>query len=172
VTDSRLIIMRHAKSEWSTKASSDFDRPLSKRGRRDGLRMAKWVLEKRLVPDTLVSSPALRARQTAEIVANEIGMPVDDIIWTEQLYEASLIDLLEVVKDCCDKAGSLLLVGHNPGLDDLLCFLASEAPAYTSKRKLMTTSAIAVLNYGAKVMTTENKAAFLEYLARPRELEK
>ena len=172
MTDSRLIIMRHAKSDWDTKVCRDFDRPLSKRGRRDGLRMAKWLLEKRLVPDILVSSPALRARQTAEIVANEIRIPADDIIWADQLYESSLTDLLEVVEDYCDKAGSLLLVGHNPGLDDLLCFLASEAPTYTLKGKLMTTSAIAVLNYAARVMTTENKAAFLEYLARPRELEK
>ena len=170
MTDSRLIIMRHAKSDWNTGASGDFDRPLASRGRRDGVRMGKWLLEQQLVPDCFISSPARRARQTSGLVAEEMKIPVADIIWAEQIYAASLQELLGVVEAYSSDVSCLLLVGHNPGLDELLCYLAIEQPTPTLKGKLMTTTAIAVLNFGRKAISVKPNSATLDILLRPKEL--
>jgi phosphohistidine phosphatase len=171
VTDSRLIIMRHAKSDWHADNSSDFDRPLATRGKRDAVRMGKWLLAQELIPDCFICSSARRARQTAALLAKEIKIPKSDIISTEQIYAASLQNLLGVLEAYSNDVSSLMIVGHNPGLDELLRFLAIDRPTLTTKGKLMTTSAIAVLNFGDKAITTTPQSASLEYLTRPKELE-
>jgi phosphohistidine phosphatase len=170
VTDSRLIIMRHAKSDWSTGASGDFDRPLASRGERDGVRMGKWLMEQQLIPNCFVSSPARRARETSDLVAEELEIPVADIIWAEQIYAASLEELLGVVEAYSSDVSCLLLVGHNPGLDELLCYLALEQPTPTLKGKLMTTASAAVLNFGRKAISVRPNSATLDILVRPKEL--
>jgi phosphohistidine phosphatase len=171
VTDSRLIIMRHAKSDWTSGTTADFDRPLSKRGKREGQGMGRYLAEQQLVPERIISSPALRARQTTELVADEIGITTDEIIWLEKIYAALLKDLLSVIEAYAENLCSLMLVGHNPGLDELLCFLARERAVPTSKGKLMTTSSIAILNYGAARISTKPRSASLELLIRPKELD-
>jgi phosphohistidine phosphatase len=163
--------MRHAKSDWHADYSSDFDRPLAKRGKRDAVRMGKWLLGKQLIPDAFICSSARRARETAALLAGEIKLPGDDIIYTDKIYAASLKDLLAVLEAYSKDVSSLMFVGHNPGLDELLLFLAMERPALTKKGKLMTTSAIAVLNFAAKAISTKPQSASLEYLTRPKELE-
>jgi phosphohistidine phosphatase len=164
--------MRHAKSDWLTAASADFDRQLSSRGKRDGARMGEWLQSQQLIPDCFISSPAKRAKQTSKLVAKEIGVTIDAIIWRKTVYEASLQDLLKVVETYSPTATSMLLVGHNPGLDDLLCYLASEPPILTSTGKLMTTAAIAVLNFGDKAISSNPQSAALDVLIRPKELVK
>lgn len=171
MADSRLIIMRHAKSDWNADNSSDIDRPLAARGKRDGVRMGKWLLGKKLTPECFISSPARRARQTATLIAQEIKIPEDEIIWAEQIYAASLQNLLGVLEAYSSDISSLMIVGHNPGLDELVLFLARERPNLTLKGKLMTTSAIAVLNFSSKAITAIPQSASLEYLVRPKELE-
>ena len=82
--------MRHAKSDWSTSASNDFDRPLSRRGDRDAPRMAAWLAQQSLLPDIIISSPALRTKQTVLAVVEKLGIPEQEIIWEASIYEASL----------------------------------------------------------------------------------
>lgn len=170
MTESRLIIMRHAKSDWNTNAASDFERPLAARGKRDGQRMGKWLMQQQLIPDRVISSAARRARQTAALVAEEMNIAEDDIICADQIYSASLQELLELVETCCKNVSCLLLVGHNPELDELLCHLAMEKPTPTLKGRLMTTAAIAVLNFGSRSISTLPNSASLEILLRPKEL--
>lgn len=166
----RLLIMRHAKSDWNTGTERDFDRPLSHRGRRDALKMASWLSGEGLTPGLLVSSPALRTLQTSEIIVRELGLNRDIVIRETQIYEAGLNDLLNVVDRYAGRDDNILLIGHNPGVDSLVSFLAEEEPARTATGKLMTTAALAILHYGPEGITTSEGSARLHRLVRPREL--
>ena len=172
MTNSRLIIMRHAKSDWHSSASSDFDRPLSSRGERDGVRMGKWLFKKKFHLEFIISSPAIRARETSNLVAEEIKFPLDEINYSGPLYLASLPELLAAVESYSSNVNCMLIVGHNPGMDDLLCHLATEPPAFTDTGKLMTTANIAVLNFGKKAISVESQSASIEMFVRPKKLDK
>ena len=162
--------MRHAKSDWSTDAGSDFDRPLAPRGRKDAPRMGRWLQEQALYPDKFISSPARRTRETALSVAAALAYPQQQIIWEQQAYDASLHDLLAIIVNRAPAAGRLLLIAHNPGLDTLLEYLARDAPGRTESGKLMTTAAVAVLDFGSAAICAEPASARLQCLVRPREL--
>lgn len=162
--------MRHAKSDWSTACAGDFDRPLAKRGRKDAPRMGMWLNKHGLRPDIFISSPAQRTRETAVCIAGKINFPPRDIIWDERVYDASLHDLLGVINQYCVDTGTLLLVAHNPGLDSLLEYLSRDKPAVTVTGKLMSTAAVAVLDYGSEPINTKKSGAQLEALVRPKEL--
>jgi phosphohistidine phosphatase len=167
----KIILMRHAKSDWLTGAQSDFDRPLARRGRKDAPRMGRWLHKQALYPDRFISSPARRTRETALCVADALEFPRGDIVWEQPLYEASLEDLLAVINNHCTGAKRLLVIAHNPGLDTLLEFLARDQAQLSSTGKLMTTAAVAVLDFGAVPISTNPASAHLEHLVRPRELD-
>lgn len=166
----RLIIMRHAKSDRSDEGLADFDRPLAKRGVEAIPKMAAWLRKNKLVPGRIISSPALRARQTAEWLATEIGFDVNKIIWDERIYDASLSDLLQVIETGCGDASHVLIVGHNPGFDTLLEHLSSTPPPRNGKGKLLTTAALAVLDYGARPIRPAAGCGKLLHLVRPSDL--
>jgi phosphohistidine phosphatase len=167
MSNQKLIIMRHGKSDWAKAAQSDFDRPLSGRGRKDAPHMGAWLEKKGLVPDLIISSPALRARETAELVADALGYERQHIVWSKEIYDASLADLLAVLADIDHKVSCLLLIGHNPGLDSLLEYLSQDKPEYWDG-KLLTTAALAVLSYGDGPIRYERGSGRLEMLIRPR----
>ena len=128
MNDSReLLILRHAKSAWDTPAATDFDRPLNGRGKRDAPRMGTWLHDQGLAPDHVVASPARRARQTARRVCKAIGFDPDGIDWQPRIYLAGVPTLLDVLADCPEGARRVLLVGHNPGLEELLEYLGGAA---------------------------------------------
>ena len=112
----RLLVMRHAKSDWDSGPGSDFDRPLAKRGERDAPRMGRWLREQALIPDRVVSSPAVRARQTCLLVCEALAIKKGQIHWEPEIYAAEVTTLLNVLARCPEKTQRLLLVGHNPGL--------------------------------------------------------
>jgi len=130
--------MRHAKSDWDSSARSDFDRPLGPRGERDARRMGNWLLEQAFVPERIVSSPARRAAQTAEIVAEILNNT--GITWHEELYLANLPELIEVLAH--PPAVKWMLVGHNPGLEELVEFCAPDFARRSTFAKLMPTAGI------------------------------
>jgi phosphohistidine phosphatase len=169
MAERRLILMRHAKSDWAAAGHGDFVRPLNARGARDAPRMGRWLKAKGYVPDRIVSSPATRAYQTALHVAEELVCDPAVIVWEPQIYEADLSDLLAVLRRHDPGRGTLLLVGHNPGLEDLLCYLCRQPPPRTGDDKLLTTAAVAVLRCAGRGW--EKGAASLLAHARPRELE-
>ncbi|HUQ88812.1 MAG TPA: histidine phosphatase family protein [Vicinamibacterales bacterium] len=115
----RLLILRHAKSSWADSSQADWQRPLNARGVRDAPRVGEWLRERAIVPDVIITSDAIRARTTAEAVATAAGY-TRDIITEPSIYNARPEDLLEVVTRVGDDARIALLVGHNPGLEDLI----------------------------------------------------
>ncbi|HUW11776.1 MAG TPA: histidine phosphatase family protein, partial [Anaerolineae bacterium] len=118
-----LTLLRHGKSDWDESHRSDFDRPLKARGRRDALQMGEYLASLGLVPDLIVSSPAERARLTAELFADGVGYD-EAIDWEEGIYAASPGKLLAILRHQPDDADHLLFVGHNPGFEDLTGYLA------------------------------------------------
>ncbi len=115
-----LYIIRHAKSSWSSSAKSDFERPLNKRGERDAPIMGDMLKQKNILPDLIIASPANRAKTTAMIIANSILYKEDDIFFIKDLYLASNEEILDILKSVDPAINSLFLVGHNPGLTDLI----------------------------------------------------
>ena len=120
-----LLVLRHAKSSWSDPALDDHERPLNKRGRRDGPRMGQLVREYGLIPDVVISSDAVRARLTAEAVV-EAARYAGQILLDPHLYMASAGDILSRLRVVREKAETVMIVGHNPGLEELVAQLTGE----------------------------------------------
>jgi phosphohistidine phosphatase len=125
----RLILLRHAKSDWPDVA--DHDRPLAKRGKRDAPAVGRWLGESGYRPDAVVCSTAQRARQTWELVATGLaeagpegsGLPV--IRYEPRVYEATVLGLLMLVREFPDAWRTALVIGHNPGIEGLAHGLVS-----------------------------------------------
>lgn len=165
-----LIVMRHGKSDWDVDTSRDFERPLARRGREDVPCMAAWLHEQRLLPDVLISSPARRAAVTAALVAEACELNSADIIYDDAVYEASRADLLAVIGRHASNANTVMLIGHNPGLDDLVSSLVPGKLPLTNKGKFMTTAAVAVLE--CDDWQPQHGSCRLLHLLRPKELKK
>jgi phosphohistidine phosphatase len=120
-----LLVLRHAKSSWNDPALDDHERPLNKRGRRDAPRMGELVREYGLIPDVVISSDAVRARLTAEAVA-EAARYAGEILLAPQLYMAGPADILSLLPTVRKNAGTVMIVGHNPGLEKLVEQLTGE----------------------------------------------
>lgn len=163
-----LLVLRHGKSSWSSGAPTDFERPLAKRGRRDAPRMGAWLLERDLVPDLVVSSPAARARETAEVAMEAMDLGDDALRFDERIYGAVAGELIEVLQEVPADAKRVMLVGHNPGFEDLVLRLASERPETPPNGKLMPTCALARLGFDLPWAELEPYAATLLSLVRPK----
>ncbi len=120
-----LFLVRHAKSSWKDPTLGDQDRPLNKRGKHDAPRMGKRLAEREIRPGLLLTSPAVRARKTAAIIASEIGFPAEQIVVDGQIYHGGTTGLLEVIHGLDDGADSAMIFGHNPALTDLVNHLAN-----------------------------------------------
>lgn len=132
----QLLLMRHAKSDWSDDKLSDHDRPLNSRGRQDAPRMGALLRREEWIPDLIISSSARRTRETASLVAAECdyaGAPEA----TRDLYLAEPDDYLAVMQAAPEEAQCLMLVGHNPGLEELVAQLSGHS-------ERMPTAAVAV----------------------------
>lgn len=133
-----LVILRHAKSDWSG-GEPDRERPLAPRGRRQAPEAGAWLAAHLDVPELAVVSPAVRARATWELVAAELPEDVP-IRVEEKVYAGSGRELREVLGSLPLEVGSVVLVGHNPGVEDLVQELTGDGVP-------MKTSAIAVLTW-------------------------
>jgi phosphohistidine phosphatase len=172
MTTRTLLILRHAKSDRDGAPADDFARPLARRGRRDAPRMGRWLESRGLLPDLVLSSPARRARETTEAVTAVLRVPATHIHYDDRLYLAASDTLLAVLAGCPSRAGTLLLVGHNPGLEELLEHLSAEPPPRNAAGKLLTTGALAQLTVRPAWSKLAPRGATLVELVRPRELEK
>jgi phosphohistidine phosphatase len=158
--DSRqLVIVRHAKSAWPDDVP-DAHRPLNKRGRRDAPAAGRWLRDRVGHVDAVVCSPATRTRQTWELIAAELdGAP--DPVFDGRVYAATAETLLAVVRAISDDVGSALLMGHNPGVADLVTSL-------TGEELEMKTSAVSVLGLTGSWMDAGPGRATLIAYATPR----
>ena len=120
-----LLVLRHAKSSWEDDGLSDHQRPLSQRGKHDAPLMGTLLKKQELVPDLIISSSAKRAAKTAEAVAQSCGYE-NEVILTETLYASSPEDYVEVLNDLEFDYNRVMVVGHNPGLEELIEELTGE----------------------------------------------
>ena len=134
----KLLILRHAKSSWKEPSLSDFQRPLNKRGTEAAPRMGEWIAQNNLVPDTIVCSTAVRAQETMALVIE--GGPLDSAcISTEELYLAPPQVYLENLAQLPEAQTSAMVIGHNPGIEELVYQLCGEY-------RVMPTCALAVID--------------------------
>lgn len=116
----QLTLIRHAKSSWSDPSLGDFDRPLNARGLEDAPRMGAYLKANGCPPvDQIVSSPALRARTTAKLIAEKLGMTNESIMLEPCIYEATLHRLFKLIGALDDAHPHVMLFGHNPGFAQL-----------------------------------------------------
>ncbi len=120
-----LLLMRHAKSSWKDTHIKDFDRPLNKRGERDAPLMGQLLLEQELVPQIILSSPALRARSTVEAITRAMNYQ-GEVQYFDSFYLAEPTVYVDVVRLLPDSYERVLLVGHNPGLEAMLQVLCGQ----------------------------------------------
>jgi phosphohistidine phosphatase len=143
----QIFLIRHAKSSWNDSSVRDIDRPLNDRGREDAPDMARRLKKRDIKIDRLVSSPAKRAKQTAKLFAEELGIDKDDVLIVPDLYEANENDFLRTILGLKDKWNSVAIFSHNPGI------LAFAGALTTTELTDMPTCAI----FGARVDTEEWK---------------
>lgn len=153
-----LILFRHAKSDQSS-SEADIDRPLNPRGRRQAPEAGRWLAENSDKIDLAVVSPAHRARTTWGLASAELNRPPETRI-DDRVYGASVSDLLGVVRDLPEDTHVVVLVGHNPGFEDLASFLTNESVS-------MPTSAIAVLESDSGWASAGESWASLRVSGRP-----
>jgi phosphohistidine phosphatase len=157
-----LFVLRHAKSSWNNPNWSDFERPLNSRGL-DAARFIGGLIYKRnLEPQIIISSPAKRAKQTAVLVKEvaEISKP---ITFDERIYEASPLTLFNLIREFDEKYESVLIVGHNPGFENLVRMLTGETLS-------MPTAALAKINLNIESWRELDAVSNeLEFLIRPKD---
>ena len=120
-----LYLLRHAKSSWDNPKLDDFERPLNKRGHHDAPLMGNLMEKLNVLPDLIISSPAIRASMTTRFVADAINYPLDKIQYDENIYEAGKSQLLDVIYGVDDVVEKLMLVGHNPAFTYFSHYLAN-----------------------------------------------
>ena len=120
-----LLLLRHARPSPNSPTGRDFERPLVEEGRIAASRVGQLLRQKEIKPEAVLSSHAVRARETAELVCEAAGLSTH-IRFDARIYEASLEGLLQVVSEAEDGVETLLLVGHNPGLSELIARLTGE----------------------------------------------
>ena len=156
-----LFLMRHAKSSWEDKSLSDFERPLNERGRRTVPFMGELMRQRGLSPASIMSSPAVRAAETAMAVKNA-AMFDAEIVFDPGIYEASPNDLRKVVLEMDEGVETAMIVGHNPGLEGFIYYL-------TGGMEPMPTAALAVIELDTKWSEIEEGAGRLATVIRPKD---
>lgn len=164
----QLAILRHAKSDWKT-ATTDFDRPLNKRGKQDAPLIGEWLKEQQWMPELILASPAQRVRETLAAITDKLDANLA-ISWQESLYLASRMELLHSLRQVPAEVKRLLVAGHNPGLEELVLYLCNCRPLPTAKGKVFTTANLALLEFDRPWSDIRDHSGRLLSLVRPRDL--
>ncbi|HET6648518.1 MAG TPA: histidine phosphatase family protein [Pyrinomonadaceae bacterium] len=160
-----IYLLRHAKSSWKDESLSDIERPLNGRGKKAADTMGAFLKREKILVDLVLSSSAVRARQTTERVLVSANI-VTDVRFDERIYEAGVQRLVEIVRQIENGKKNVVLVGHNPGFEELLEWL-------TGTIERMQTGALAKI--GLKTSTWDSvreKSGTLEWIVRPKQLPK
>ncbi len=167
----RILILRHAKSDWAAGIGSDFERPLNGRGRRAAAATGAWLADECPVPSLVLCSAARRAEETWAIVARQ-WPEAPEAVLDESLYLAETSDLLQLLRSLDDAVETVCLVGHHPGFDGLAILLAADraAPQVADMRAKFPTAALADLAFGGPWSSLGPGKATLLRFVRPKDL--
>lgn len=163
-----LYLMRHAKSDWSEQGLPDFDRPINSRGKKNVTQVGQWLADNKLTPERVISSSALRARETTELLIQQLdNVSLEDVHFDKDLYLAPLDILLESIQLYKQNYKSLMLVAHNPGIEQLVNYLVDNADGLIT----ITTANLVLFEFADCHFNLETDKATLIELIRPKELE-
>ena len=169
-----LGLFRHAKSDWHDPRARDFDRPLNERGRKGAVLIGQHIARSGPAWDRVIASPAIRVAETIELAEHGAGASFT-INWDRRIYLASSATLLDLLHEVDDAAGSILMVGHNPGLEDLIFDLVPDdgsSPLRDEVEEKFPTATYAVLECAVERWTDlAAGCARLVHLTRPRDLD-
>jgi len=169
-----LGLFRHAKSDWQDPRARDFDRPLNERGRRGAAIMGKHVRDHGVRWERMLSSPAIRCAETIEIACQAAGQPVA-VQWDRRIYLASSVTLADLLREQSGDPASILMVGHNPGLEDLIFDLVPDdgsSPLRDVVEEKFPTASFAVLELDIESWADlKDRCGRLVHLTRPRDLD-
>ncbi len=167
-----LTLLRHAKSTWNDPVERDFDRPLNGRGRRAAARIGQWLADDGVIFDHVRASPAVRVRQTIEGVEDGLRRRLAPM-FDARIYLASAMTLLDIVQGFEPTATTALLIGHNPGLEDLLLLITPDADPLRSEVEIKyPTATLAVLDLNVETWRDAAPgSAHLRAFIRPRDLD-
>ena len=158
--------MRHAKSDWSGPNTVDHDRPINKRGQKNAKQIGQWMKRHNYIPQKIMCSTAIRAKQTIELVTEQIEGSSENIDYDKSLYLAAPDTLIELIQLYKNDVSSLMLVAHNPGLEELINFLSKHENEYKS----MTTANLAIFEFSDNQFNPEiDKGKLIEFI-KPKEL--
>lgn len=158
-----LMLLRHAKSDWGDASLRDFDRPLAARGKRDAPRVGKALRKRGSLPGVIISSPAARAKATIDAVIKAAKLD-GELQFDESIYGASSAELLKLIRRLRDASSCALLIGHNPGFEDLLERL-------TGSHDRMPTAALACIEFQIdRWEDVENGEGRLAWMVIPKQL--
>lgn len=169
-----LALFRHAKSDWSDARARDFDRPLNARGQRGAQAMGAYIRDTGRTFDRMIASPAVRAAETVE-EASKAWKCTFKVEWDRRIYLASSATLIDLLKELSGDPASVLMVGHNPGLEDLIFDLVpddggSPLRAVVEEKFPTATFAVLELDVDQWADVTEGCARLVE-IKRPRDLD-
>lgn len=169
----QLILMRHAKSSWDHPGMVDFDRPLNKRGEHDGRTVARYLRQHDVKPAQILCSAAQRTRQTLDLIISAVQP--SQISFLRQLYETSANAMLDILRQQPDDSRVLMLIGHNPGLEELTCALTDGHGDPTAVNRLLEkfpTGTLAFISLAVESWSqVDLGCGFLTRMVRPRDLE-
>lgn len=169
-----LGLFRHAKSDWHDAKARDFDRGLNRRGRKGAELMGRHIVEHGERWQQILASPAVRVTETIDLAARAVGREIP-VEWDRRIYLASSATLADVIRETPDSVKSVLMVGHNPGLEDLIFDLVPDdgsSPLRAVVEDKFPTAAYAVLECAIDRWTDlDDGCAKLVHLVRPRDLD-
>ena len=166
---SELYVLRHCKSDWGRGIASDSDRPLSERGVENACRLGAWMRQNSYLPRQILSSNAERAKQTIQLVCEHSGIDEQHIRYIPELYLASRATLIAIINKHRSGDSPLIIVGHNPGMDELVKYLAKNDVPYTEQGKLMTTGCLARFSLPAAEQNLQHACELLS-ITRPSDI--
>lgn len=160
-----LLVLRHAKSSWKESGLADFERPLNARGKRASDLIGRFLRKKKPFPDLVLCSTATRARETVRLVL-EAARLVVEVRYDQRLYLASADRLIEIVCEIEEDRGNVLLVGHNPGMEELI-------PRLTGETVSMPTAALAKIDLDVDEWSAlpMEKRGRLDWLVKPKDID-
>ncbi|WP_035841715.1 SixA phosphatase family protein [Kitasatospora azatica] len=171
-TSRRIIVLRHAKADWPQ--VDDHERPLAERGRHDAPIAGQWLADSGIDPDYVLCSTSVRTRETWKLASHELPKRTRRTNFEKRIYDASAGEIIEVLKETPQEVADLILVGHNPGVQNLVEVLAGDESLGDELAQLrqqgFPTAGIAVLTFDGSWQAVEpGVGRLVSYWAPPRD---